>query len=105
MPANWEQRAQAKRQSRDALIPQDLHLDVPSVSDGGPLDVKRHPALLAKLTDREREITEVESVRLLLDKLASGEYTAVETLQVRSGDGGSLHQGYPVSSHDLSRKG
>lgn len=83
MTTTWEQRAATKRAAQASLIPSSLRLNVPSPSNGGPLDVRNCSDVLNALSEREKMITQVESVGRLLDHLATGEWTAVETLQVR----------------------
>lgn len=80
--ATWQSRASAKRASQLALIPADLRISPPSAADRPNVldwDFSQH------LTERELAITQVESVGALLDKLAQGEWSAVEVLTVSGG--------------------
>lgn len=79
--STWQEVAEAKRAQREALIPAayKVTLDsLPPVSTDSVIDFPRKCGILS---DREVEITETDDVSVLLAKLASGHYTAVEVLE------------------------
>ncbi|KAM0787774.1 hypothetical protein ACM66B_003829 [Microbotryomycetes sp. NB124-2] len=79
MTATWQERAAAKQAAQQALIPQHLKLQQPFEGD----DV-RHFDFSPFLSRRQLEITQVESVSQLLDKLAKAEWSAVDVLEAFS---------------------
>ncbi|KAK4049087.1 hypothetical protein OIO90_005557 [Microbotryomycetes sp. JL221] len=79
MPAPWQDRVAEKRAAQLALIPAHLRLQQP-FNDDDVRDFDFSPFL----SRRQMEITNVESVTVLLDKLAKAEWSAVDVLEAFS---------------------
>jgi amidase len=75
MPTTWQELAAEKKRRQTASIPQGW-LITPPTDD--VLDVTDVPSSCGLLSTRELEITEVGKLTVLLDKLATGEWTSVE---------------------------
>lgn len=75
MPA-WQAKATAKRQAREALIPDAWRLP-PSLLLDLPLDVHSVPHSHGPLTEAELAITEEDDARELVSRLARREVSAV----------------------------
>lgn len=80
----WQRKAEAKRAALRALISTDLRLDHsfenPS-NDALGEDVSGRVRASGLLTALETEITDVESVQLSLDKMATGQWKAEEVVR------------------------
>lgn len=72
---SWKALVEEKRQRQAASIPQDWLIKTPPASQ---LDVIPVPAECGLLSPQELEITDTIDVGVLLRKLASGEWSAVE---------------------------
>jgi hypothetical protein len=59
---NWKEKAAAKREERDALIPTAWRLPDAVLGDEAMLDVRGVPASCGILDDLELEITEIDSL-------------------------------------------
>ncbi|KAA1468201.1 general amidase [Dentipellis sp. KUC8613] len=75
MPGNWQELIADKQRRREASIPKEWIIQLPS---DDVLDVTPIPRESGLLSAKELEITELDNVPLLLKKLASGEWSAVE---------------------------
>ncbi len=75
MPATWEVLVAEKKVRQAASIPKEWVITPPS---DDVLDVTDIPAKCGLLSARELEITEVSSVALLLGKIATGAWSAIE---------------------------
>ncbi|KAH9849789.1 general amidase [Lenzites betulinus] len=73
--AHWQEQVADKRKRLQALIPAEWIIAPVSKDQANVLDV---PKTCGLLTDRELEITNTTDVSLLLQKLASAEWSAVE---------------------------
>lgn len=73
---SWESLAATKRAQQLSLIPTDLLIDSTTLS--ADADVTSFPSTSGLLTALEVEITEVESIEYLLEKLRKGEWKAKE---------------------------
>ncbi|EST07179.1 Amidase [Kalmanozyma brasiliensis GHG001] len=80
MPS-WQEVAEAKRAQREALIPDAYKVAADSLPAASTDSVVDFPRTTGILSEREIEITETDDVSVLLKKLASGHYTAVEVLE------------------------
>ncbi|EJU01835.1 general amidase [Dacryopinax primogenitus] len=72
---DWKTVAARKKAAQLAALPKEWIIDPPELSRRNVTNV---PAECGLLTPRELEITDTKDVALLLEKLAKGEYTAVE---------------------------
>ena len=74
---HWQEQVADKRERQQAAIPQEWL--IPPVPEGqtNVIDVPRTCGLL---TQRELEITEVTDVAVLLEKLATAQWSAVEVV-------------------------
>lgn len=79
MSLPWQEAVVTKLQQRDARIPRDLPR-VSSAARQGSAPVKVD--LSEVLEPRQLELTNVEDVSTILSKLATGEWTALETIRV-----------------------
>ena len=73
--STWQELAAEKRRRQTASIPKDWLITQPA---DDVLDVTDVPASCGLLSPRELEITEVSEVTILLNKLATGEWSSVE---------------------------
>lgn len=74
----WEAIAAGKRAAVDRLIPPEWKVPPDLLPNRERADVIGFPAESGLMSARELEITESDSVQGLMDRLARGEYTAVE---------------------------
>ncbi|TKY88005.1 hypothetical protein EX895_003101 [Sporisorium graminicola] len=79
--STWQEVAEAKRAQREALIPEAYKVAAAFLPDISTDSVVDFPSETGILSEREVEITETDDVSVLLKKLASGQYTAVEVLE------------------------
>jgi amidase len=71
---SWQEIAEKKKQEQTNLIPKQWLISV----DPERLDVLSVPQECGLLSKRELEITELNDLVVLLEKLASGEWSSVE---------------------------
>ncbi|SPO29188.1 related to AMD2 - acetamidase [Ustilago trichophora] len=79
--STWQEVVKAKRERREALIPASYQVAAESLPPINTDSVVDFPRTTGILSEREIEITETDDVAVLLSKLASGHYTAVEVLE------------------------
>ncbi|KLO20289.1 general amidase [Schizopora paradoxa] len=79
-PPNWQALCTDKRARQLAQIPKEWLLPASSLPPAEQLDVSNVPRECGVLTARELEITEIDDVSVLLAKLASVEWSAVEVV-------------------------
>ncbi|GAK67246.1 general amidase [Moesziomyces antarcticus] len=77
----WQQVAEAKRAQREALLPAAYKVAADKLPPAGTDSVIDFARTCGVLSEREVEITETDDVSVLLARLASGHYTAVEVLE------------------------
>ena len=75
MPTSWQELAAEKKARQTASIPKEW-LITPPADD--VLDVTDVPAKCGVLSERDLEITAISDVTVLLQKLATGEWSSVE---------------------------
>lgn len=75
MPQRWQELVADKRRRQAEAIPKEWTVSTPPDT---VLDVTAFPEQCGLLTARELEITNTVDVRVLLDKLAKAEWSAVE---------------------------
>jgi amidase len=75
MPTTWQELAAEKKRRQTASIPQGW-LITPPTDD--VLDVTDVPSSCGLLSTREQQITEVDKLSVLLNRLATGEWSSVE---------------------------
>jgi amidase len=71
---SWQEIAKKKKQEQNDLIPKDWLIPV----DSDRRDVRSVPRECGLLSKKELEITELDDVSVLLDKLATGKWSSVE---------------------------
>lgn len=79
-PPNWKALCADKRARQLAQIPKEWLLPASKLPPAEQLDVSSVPHDCGMLTARELEITETDDVAVLLAKLASAEWSAVEVV-------------------------
>lgn len=75
MAPTWQELAANKKQEQEQSIPKEWRIQLPPESQLNVLDV---PTTCGLLTPKELEITGYKDVTVLLDKLATGQLSAVE---------------------------